>query len=189
MCTNEFLPMQKWKWTRHNAFVVAGRQYKSRWTVFFLSCSLGECQRKVLRNVSRISCVQLEMSERDIFYYFFNRLATKYCAKLSRNRNFRLITDDRTTMSSRRLARSLIRNFMQCMTLFASLLFSTIRIQPATDQHQLTVSSRSTAFLHRFGFSFLSLCCGVVSVRSWNCFAQFFLKQNWWLRFIEKIAR
>lgn len=79
------------------------------------------------------------------------------------------------------LAGSVIRNFMQCTVdsprliffcFFSSFAFrpSPHTTQPASDKHQLTISSRSTAFLIRFGFSFLSLCCGVVSVRSWNRF-------------------
>lgn len=96
-------------------FVVAGRQYKSRWTSFSLSCSL--TRRMSKKGITKyVSCVAVGKRPSAIFIYCFNRLATMSCAKLSRNRNFRLITDDRTVVW-RHLARSVIRNFMQCTTL------------------------------------------------------------------------
>lgn len=163
MCTNEFLPMQKWKWTRHNAFVVAARHNKSRWT-FFLSLT----RRMSKKGITKCISYELRAVGHVRARYFFNCLATKSCVKLPCNRNFRLTTDDRKPFSEVADKELYAMHDSFC---FSS--FSTVRIQPATDQHQLTVSSRSTAFLHRFGFSFLSLCCGVVSVRSWNYFLRF----------------
>lgn len=151
----------------------------------FLLIRPSECQRKVLWNLSLMGCVCSWKSR-----CFLDRLAGDKClaqigmsddvSGLAISSNYGWSFAVCLHVGAGHLAGSVIRNFMQCTVdsprlifFFASSplsLFDHHRTQPASDKHQLTISSRSTAFLIRFGFSFLSLCCGVVSVRSWNRF-------------------